>query len=456
MEIDKDELLVKIKDTLKGEVSSISYDTWISSLGIKSIDDNNIVFTTLSEYQRDFIENRFKDLLFNTIKYITNKEYTFSVIDLSKKDKDGNKDGEEGDIITDTSSSVPESELESNHQTLNPKYTFDTFVVGNNNRFAHAAALAVGNEPGKSYNPLFLYGGVGLGKTHLMQAIGNRIIEENRKANVLYVTSEKFTNQLVNSIKDNKTEMFRNKYRNIDVLLIDDIQFIAGKDRVQEEFFHTFNALREDGKQIIISSDTPPRDIQFLEDRLKSRFEWGLLADISCPDYETRLAILRKKAQDEKIIIDDAILSNIATNIDSNIRELEGVFNKIVARAALTHSPITMEHAELIINEFKLKSEKVISSDFIKETVAKYFSINKNDLASEKRSNDIAFPRQIAMFLCRDVANMSFPQIGKDFGDRDHSTVMHAYNKIKKEVRDKNNTKLIVESVKNIITSEED
>ena len=454
MEIDKDELLVKIKDTLKGEVSSISYDTWISSLGIKSIDDGNIVFTTLSEYQRDFIENRFKDLLFNTIKFITNKEYTFSVIDLSKKD--GNEDGEEGDIITDTTSNVPESELESNHQTLNPKYTFDTFVVGSNNRFAHAAALAVGNEPGKSYNPLFLYGGVGLGKTHLMHAIGNRIIEENRKANVLYVTSEKFTNQLINSFKDNKTEMFRNKYRNIDVLLIDDIQFIAGKDRVQEEFFHTFNTLREDGKQIIISSDTPPRDIQFLEDRLKSRFEWGLLADISCPDYETRLAILRKKAQDERIIIDDSILSNIAATIDSNIRELEGVFNKIVARAALTHSPITMEHAELIINEFKLKSEKVISSDFIKETVAKYFSINKNDLASEKRSNDIAFPRQIAMFLCRDVANMSFPQIGKDFGDRDHSTVMHAYNKIKKEVKDKNNTRLIVESVKNIITSEED
>ncbi len=454
MEIDKDELLVRIKDTLKGEVSSISYDTWISSLGIKSIDDGNIVFTTLSEYQRDFIENRFKDLLFNTIKFITNKEYTFSVIDLSKKD--GNEDGEEGDIITGTTSNVPESELESNHQTLNPKYTFDTFVVGSNNRFAHAAALAVGNEPGKSYNPLFLYGGVGLGKTHLMHAIGNRIIEENRKANVLYVTSEKFTNQLINSFKDNKTEMFRNKYRNIDVLLIDDIQFIAGKDRVQEEFFHTFNTLREDGKQIIISSDTPPRDIQFLEDRLKSRFEWGLLADISCPDYETRLAILRKKAQDERIIIDDSILSNIAATIDSNIRELEGVFNKIVARAALTHSPITMEHAELIINEFKLKSEKVISSDFIKETVAKYFSINKNDLASEKRSNDIAFPRQIAMFLCRDVANMSFPQIGKDFGDRDHSTVMHAYNKIKKEVKDKNNTRLIVESVKNIITSEED
>ena len=326
--------------------------------------------------------------------------------------------------------------------------------MGNNNRFAHAAALAVGNEPGTSYNPLFLYGGVGLGKTHLMQAIGNRILENNPKANVLYVTSEKFTNQLINAIKDSKTEMFRNKYRNIDVLLIDDIQFIAGKDRIQEEFFHTFNTLREDRRQIIISSDKPPRDIEFLEDRLKSRFEWGLLADISCPDYETRLAILRKKAQDESIIIDDSILSDIATKIDSNIRELEGVFNKIVARASLTHSPITIELAENIINEFKYESEKVISSDFIKETIAKYFSIDKDDLTGSKRSNDIAFPRQIAMYLCREVAGMSFPQIGLEFGNRDHSTVMHGYNKIVKEIKEKNSTKLIVESVQNIITSE--
>ena len=248
--------------------------------------------------------------------------------------------------------------------------------------------------------------------------------------------------------------MFRNKYRNIDVLLIDDIQFIAGKDRIQEEFFHTFNTLREDGRQIIISSDKPPRDIEFLEDRLKSRFEWGLLADISCPDYETRLAILRKKAQDENIIIEDSILSDIATKIDSNIRELEGVFNKIVARASLIHSPITIELAENIINEFKYESEKVISSDFIKETISKYFSIDKEDLAGSKRSNDIAFPRQIAMYLCREVAGMSFPQIGLEFGNRDHSTVMHGYNKIAKEIKDKNSTKLIVESVKNIITSE--
>ena len=444
MGIDKDELLTKLKELLKDEVSKISYDTWMNPLGIKSIEGDNIVFTTVSEYQKDFIENKYRSLVFNTLRYITNKDWTFSVIDLSKENDSGN-------IIKDQQTEVTDAELESNRQTLNPKYTFETFVVGNNNRFAHAAALAVGNEPGKSYNPLFLYGGVGLGKTHLMHAIGNRILENNQKSNVLYVTSEKFTNQLINSIKDNKTEMFRNIYRNIDVLLIDDIQFIAGKDRVQEEFFHTFNTLREDGKQIIISSDKPPRDIQFLEDRLKSRFEWGLLADISCPDYETRLAILRKKSQDENIIIDDSILSDIATKIDSNIRELEGVLNKIVARASLTHSPITIELAENIINEFKYESEKVISCDFIKETVAKYFSINKDELAGEKRSNDIAFPRQIAMYLCREIANMSFPQIGTDFGGRDHSTVMHAYNKISKEVKEKNNTKLIVESVKNII-----
>ena len=448
MSIDKDELLNKLKELLEDEVSKISFETWIKPLGIRAIEKDNIVFTTVSEYQKDFIENKFNSLIFNTLRYITNKDWTFSVIDLSKETEENNN------IITDKKSNVPEAELESNHSTLNPKYTFETFVVGNNNRFAHAAALAVGNEPGKSYKPLFLYGGVGLGKTHLMHAIGNRIVEDNTASNVLYVTSEKFTNQLINAIKDNKTEIFRNKYRNIDVLLIDDIQFIAGKDRVQEEFFHTFNTLRENGKQIIISSDKPPRDIEFLEDRLKSRFEWGLLADISCPDYETRLAILRKKAQDENIIIDDSILSDIATKIDSNIRELEGVFNKIVARASLTHSPITIELAENIINEFKYESEKVISSDFIKETVSKYFSIDKEELAGSKRSNDIAFPRQIAMYLCREIAGMSFPQIGVEFGNRDHSTVMHGYNKIAKEIKDKNSTKLIVESVKNIIVND--
>ena len=444
MAIDKDELVAKIKELLKPEVTKISYDTWILPLDIRSIDGDNIVFTTISEFQKDFIENKYRSLIFNTLRYITNKDWTFSVIDLSKEEQTD-------EIVIKDNTNTNTAEIETNKSTLNSKYTFETFVVGNSNRFAHAAALAVGNEPGKAYNPLFLYGGVGLGKTHLMHAIGNRILQNNNNTNVLYVTSEKFTNQLINAIKDNKNEVFRNKYRSIDVLLIDDIQFIAGKERVQEEFFHTFNSLYEDGKQIILSSDKPPRDIQFLEDRLKSRFEWGLLADISCPDYETRLAIFRKKAQDENVLIDDFILSDIANKIDSNIRELEGVFNKIVARASLIHSPITIELAENIINEFKYESEKVISCDFIKETVAKYFSINKDDLSGNKRSNDIAFPRQIAMYLCREIANMSFPQIGVDFGGRDHSTVMHACKKIEKEIKEKNNTKLIVDSVKNII-----
>jgi chromosomal replication initiator protein len=447
MSFEKDELMEKIKNELRPELTKISFDTWINPLNIRSIDGNHIVFTTVSEFQRDFVENKYKPLLLNTLRFITNKDWTYSVIDLEKEAKEGIEEN-----FSNNTEDISSTEVKANNLTLNPKYTFETFVVGDNNKFAHAAALAVGNnKPAEAYNPLFLYGGVGLGKTHLMHAIGNRMLENNSNYNILYVTSEKFTNQLINAIKDNKNEIFRNKYRTIDVLLIDDIQFIAGKERIQEEFFHTFNSLYEDRKQIIISSDKPPRDIPFLEDRLKSRFEWGLLADISCPDYETRFAILRKKAQDENVIIDDYILSNIANKIDSNIRELEGVFNKVVARASLTHSPITIELAEKIINEFKYESEKVISCDFIKETVAKYFSINKDDLSGNKRSNDIAFPRQIAMYLCREIANMSYPQIGADFGGRDHSTVMHGCKKIEKEIKEKNNTKLIVDSVKNII-----
>ena len=447
MDFDKDELLEKLKDTLKDEVSVISYETWILPLGIKNIQDNHINFIVSSDFQKDFIENKFSSLILNALKYITNKEWTFSVID-------SQNDNEKEEVISEKKSNVSDLELENNRQTLNPKFTFETFVVGSNNRLANAAALAVANNQGDEYNPLFIYGGVGLGKTHLMHAIGNRVLENNPKANVLYVTSEKFGNQLINAIKDGKTEIFRNKYRNIDVLLIDDIQFIAGKDRIQEEFFHTFNTLKENGKHIILTSDKAPKDIEFLEDRLKTRFECGLLADISKPDYETRLAILRKKAQEESIVIDDFILSDIATKIDSNIRELEGVLNKIVARASLTHSPITIELAENIINEFTYENQKVISSSFIKETVAKYFSIDKDDLSGSKRSNDIAFPRQIAMYLCREIAGMSFPQIGADFGNRDHSTVMHGYNKIAKEIKEKNSTKLIVESVKNIITAD--
>ena len=443
-----DELLTKAKDLLKDETTKISYETWIKNLEIDSVTNDHIVLVATSTFQRDAVDSRYHDLLQNTFKFITNRDCTLSIIV-----KESGK--------TEISSQAPVSQpvdLDANTGYVNSifkqEYTFDTFVVGNNNRFAHAAALAVADAPATSYNPLFIYGGSGLGKTHLLHAIGNEILRKNRNSNILYVTSEKFTNQLINAIKDNKTDQFRNLYRNIDVLLIDDIQFIAGKERIQEEFFHTFNTLHENGKQIILSSDRPPKDMQLLEDRLKSRFEWGLIADISSPDYETRLAILRKKAQLENVLVDDEILSNIANRIDSNIRELEGALMKLIAESSLINTPITMEMAERAINNIVSQKDKVISSDFIQDTVAKYFNISIKDLRSSKRSNDIAFPRQIAMYLCRNVAQMSLPQIGKEFGKRDHTTVMHACNKIEKEIKENSNTKLIVESVKKLLVSD--
>ena len=438
-----DEFLEKTKELLKGEVTKISYETWIKDLELQSMENNTIVLIAHTQFQKDSIMSRYYDLFKNTFKYLTNKEWEITVV--------LNEDGEGGE---QSSSAQPEHYTQNLNSNLNPKYTFESFVVGNNNRFAHAAALAVAEAPATSYNPLFLYGGVGLGKTHLMHAIANEILVHNKNTSILYVTSEKFTNQLINAIKDNKNEQFRNKYRNIDVLLIDDIQFIAGKERIQEEFFHTFNALHESGKQIVISSDRPPKDINFLEDRLKSRFEWGLISDISNPDYETRLAILRKKAQLDNIIIDDDILSNIANKIDSNIRELEGTLNKLIAKASLINSPITMEMAEKAINDVVTQQEKILSIELIQETISKYFNISVNDLKGIKRSVDVTFPRQIAMYLCRNVAGQPLTVIGAKFGKRDHTTVLHACNKIENEVKENPSTKRIVDSVKNLLISD--
>ena len=445
MQNELNDLLTKAKELLKEETTKISYETWIKVLEIQSEDNGHIVLLTSTDFQKNVVSSKYLDLLTNTFNYLTNKDCTVSIVSREELEAASNN----ADLRDATSIEAPINYATTN---LNPKYTFSTFVVGNNNRFAHAAALAVAEAPAASYNPLYLYGGVGLGKTHLMHAIGNEILRNNKNSKILYVTSENFTNQLINAIKDNTNDQFRNKYRSIDILLIDDIQFIAGKERIQEEFFHTFNTLYESGKQIILSSDKPPKDISLLEDRLKSRFEWGIIADISNPDYETRLAILRKKAQLDNIIIDDEILTAIATRIDSNIRELEGTLNKIIATASLSPSKqITMEMTEKAINDIVSQQEKVISAEFIQETVAKYFNIDPQDLKGSKRSNDITFPRQIAMYLCRNVANMSLPQIGRDFGKRDHTTVMHACTKIEKDIKTNSNTKLIVESVKNII-----
>lgn len=436
------ELWSKAKELLKDETTVITYQTWIQPLELKSVNNNVIVLVASNPFQKDTIESRYLTLLTNTFNFITNKKCNVTI-----KLKD-----EEDEIVNNIAPVVNNKSLI--NSGLNPKYTFDTFVVGSNNKFAQAAAMGVADNPGSKYNPFFIYGGVGLGKTHLMHSIGNQILMNNPNVNILYVTSETFTNQLINALRDQATEKFREKYRNIDVLLIDDIQFIANKKSTQEEFFHTFNTLYESGKQIVLSSDKPPKDIELLEDRLKSRFDWGLIADISNPDFETRLAILRKKTQLDNIIIDDEILSAIATRVDTNIRELEGTLNKLIAKASLTGTPITMEMTERAINDIVAKQDKVISSEYIQDVVGKYFSISPADLRGAKRSNDVTFPRQIAMYLCRNVAQMSLPQIGIDFGKRDHTTVMHACNKIENEIKTNSNTRLIVESVKNILLSD--
>ena len=433
------DILNEAKDLLKDEMTELSYKTWILPLEIHEINNNIVTLIADDAFKKESIEARFKDLLNNAFSMILQKDCNISFILRNEI------------ILKENNTNTIQNKEEYSYTYLNPNYSFDTFVVGDNNRFAHAASLAVAESPASAYNPLFLYGGVGLGKTHLMHAIGNEILRNNKNSKVLYVTSENFTNEFINALKDNNMEKFRKKYRHIDVLLIDDIQFIAGKERLQEEFFHTFNTLRESGRQIVLSSDRPPRDIPLLEDRLKSRFEWGIIADVAMAEYETRLAILRKKTDEKHILIDDDILKDIAAKIDSNIRELEGVFNKLIAQSSLTHSPITMEMAEIAINDVIKQKDSVISTESIQENVCKYFNITIKDLKSSQRSNDITFPRQIGMYLCRILTNDSFPKIGEAFGKRDHTTVMHAFKKIEKDIKEDNNTKLIVESVKKII-----
>ncbi|RSK25435.1 chromosomal replication initiator protein DnaA, partial [Bacillus sp. HMF5848] len=318
---------------------------------------------------------------------------------------------------------------------LNSKYTFDTFVIGQGNRFAHAASLAVAEAPAKAYNPLFIYGGVGLGKTHLMHAIGHYVLEHNPAAKVVYLSSEKFTNEFINSIRDNKTVDFRNKYRSVDVLLIDDIQFLAGKEQTQEEFFHTFNTLHEESKQIVISSDRPPKEIPTLEDRLRSRFEWGLITDITPPDLETRIAILRKKAKADGLDIPNEVMLYIANQIDSNIRELEGALIRVVAYSSLINKDINADLASDALKDIIPSSKpRVITIQDIQKVVSQHFNVKVEELKAKKRTRTIVEPRQVAMYLSRELTDASLPKIGEEFGGRDHTTVIHAHEKISKKL----------------------
>ncbi len=337
---------------------------------------------------------------------------------------------------------------------FNQRYTFDNFIVGHNNRFAHAASEAVSKAPAKAYNPLFIYGSVGLGKTHLLHAIGMEISRKNKKSKIQLVSSEKFTNDLINAIKDKKVESFRAKYRTLDVLLVDDIQFLAGKEQTQEEFFHTFNDLHSNNKQIVISSDRPPKEIPTLELRLRTRFEWGLIADIQPPELETRIAILRKKIEINHLTVSDEILHFIATQIPSNVREMEGALTRIVAYASLLKTEVTLSIASNVIRDLiGIKQEKPISINYIKRKVCDYFNISNSELCSKERTREIAFSRQIAMYLARELTNVSLPKIGENFGKRDHSTVMHACDKIKGMLQTDSDTRsiitLLISNIKN-------
>ena len=428
METELKELWEKTLNIIKGELTEVSFNTWIKSCEPLCISANTIKISVPNSFTQDILEKRYKDLVINSIEVACSKTYNLEFLIASEI-----QDAEELEEKTkqpkkDNMTVVVNDEMSS---TLNPKYTFNSFVIGNSNRFAHAASLAVAESPAKAYNPLFIYGGVGLGKTHLMHAIGHYILQNNPNAKVVYVSSEKFTNELINAIKDDKNEEFRTKYRSVDVLLIDDIQFIAGKERTQEEFFHTFNTLHEANKQIILSSDRPPKEIPTLEDRLRSRFEWGLIADIQAPDFETRMAILKKKADVEKLNVPNEVMDYIATKIKSNIRELEGALIRIVAYSSLTNREITVDLAsEALKDIISNKQNKSITIDLIQDVVATYFNLRVEDLKSQRRTRNVAYPRQIAMYLSRKLTDMSLPKIGEEFGGRDHTTVIHAYEKI--------------------------
>ena len=448
MQIDKDELLNQAKELLKDEVTQIAFQTWFSSMEITEMTENNIVLKASSQYGKEMLETRYADLVLNTFKFITNKDWTFSVIC-----NENGKKVEGGEVSSsNTSIDSQDGDIEISNKTLNPKYTFETFVVGNNNRFAHAAAIAVGDKPGESYNPLFLYGGVGLGKTHLMQAIGNRILQNNRSAKILYVTSEKFTNQLINAIKDNKNEVFRNKYRTIDVLLIDDIQFIAGKERVQEEFFHTFNALHQANKQIIISSDKSPDDLKKIEERLRSRFMWGLPVDIYPPDFNLRCDIIRSKVKNTSIEdkLNEDVIEYIANSCVNDVRHIEGTINRLLAYTAMmVPEKITLDFANEALNDYvntNIFINNSISS--IQSAVAEYFKISVDDLKSKRRTNTVVRPRHIAMYLCRVETDENLQKIGLEFGGRDHSTVSTAIDKIKEELETNPNLNNMLKEIK--------
>ena len=429
------EIWVKCTDKFKESANEKIFDVWIKPIIPLEVTDTYYKVAVKNSFFKTMLEENYANLIEGILSNIMGKNISLIIETMEGEASLSEELLEPRPTKTQQQQLFTEktAEQQIDESNLNPKFVFETFVIGNSNRFAHAAAQAVANNPAHAYNPLFLYGGVGLGKTHLMHAIGNRIKQNNPGMKVLYTTSEKFTNEIINSIQNKNTEAFRQKYRNIDCLIIDDIQFLKGKEQTQVEFFHTFNALKDANKQIIISSDRPPREIETLEDRLRSRFAQGLTADIQPPDLETRMAILRTKALSDNIQMPNDVITLLATNIATNIREIEGAYTKIVAYTSLMDMPITMETAQKVLSDMgNTVKTRTITFEGITKVVAEHYNIKQDELFNKKRTQNIAHPRQVAMYLCRELADLSYPKIGELFGGRDHTTVIHAYEKISK------------------------
>jgi chromosomal replication initiator protein len=427
-----------IAGSLRRALTNTIFDTWFAEAEPQSLDDEGLKVALPNDFTRDWVESHFSALVSAAAREALGRDLPvlFVVSDAPRVSAEPRAPAPAATTVPSAEADARDRELryrDSTELELNPKYTFDLFIIGSSNRFAHAAALAVAEAPAQAYNPLFIYGSTGLGKTHLLQAIGHYVRQHSRRLTRRYVTSETFMNDFIDSLRDKRIEGFKRRYRNYDVLLIDDIQFFEGKERIQEEFFHTFNSLYEGGSQIIISSDRPPREIATLEERLRSRFEWGLLTDIQPPDLETRIAILRKKVNTERIAVTDPeVLTFIASRVSSNIRELEGALTRVVAFSSLTDRAMTVELAEQVLKDVFPQGEEApeVTIPRIQEAVSERFGVTLDELVSPRRSQSVAYPRQVAMYLSRELTDSSLPKIGKEFGGRDHTTVMHATSKI--------------------------
>nr|WP_320049258.1 chromosomal replication initiator protein DnaA [uncultured Desulfuromonas sp.] len=430
----------EIKKSVQKKITSQHYKTWIDPIQFVEIQDEKIYLAVSNKFIKDWIEKNYIKIILEEIEKLS-LPFKNIILKTDIKNKNINKEDKKEKEIT----------TERKVQNINPEYTFSKFISGSSNQFAAAAAMAVANNPATIYNPLFIYGGVGLGKTHLINAIGNEIVKNNRNIQVSYYSSEKFTNELINSIRYGKMDEFRNKFRSIDVLLIDDVQFIAGKERTQEEFFHTFNSLYESHKQIVVTSDKFPKEIPGLEERLRSRFEWGLIADIQPPDIETKQAILEAKAEQNNIVLPQEVALFLSNSVISNIRELEGYLIRIGAYSSLTSTPISIDMAKNILKDIIIESNKELTIEDIQKKVSNHFNIKIAELKSSKRVKNLVIPRQIAMYLCRQLTSCSYPEIGDHFGGKDHSTVIHAIKKIEKNIENDSYLRSTIKTIKNTL-----